>query len=186
MKRFVLLLTLLSSSVAFAELPPPGTARKGKITVDPNNKGTPSEYDLQNQKVINRADARRVQKKIDALRARIAELEGENSNLRNATQNAPRSLPIIERAEPTVERVEPESNKKNRISAIVGYGPASLTNQRRESDLANEIEIEYSPIVGAQYQRLFGDTFSVGAQVTFPTVPDTKKGSYSILGGLDF
>lgn len=186
MKRLILLLSLLSSSVAFAELPPPGTARKGKITVDPNDKGNPSEYDLKNQKVINRADARRVQKKIDALRARIAELEDENNALRRSSQNTPRKLPIIERAEPEVAVVEREASKKNRISGIIGYGPASLTNQREDSNLANEIAIEYSPIVGAQYQRLFGDTFSVGAQVTMPTVPDTKKLSYGLLGGYDF
>lgn len=189
MKRLLFLIALLAQP-AFAELPPPGTARKGKVTVDPNNQGKVSEYDLQNVKVVERQKARAFNLKIKSdnakLRKRIAELEGENQALRNKAPVQAGTFRIAERPQQESTGSDRPTNKKNRISVIGGYGPASLTNKRREQASGNEIEIENSPLVGGQYQRLFGDTFSVGAQITVPTIPDTKKMTYAGMLGLDF
>ena len=101
MKKIMLLLSIISTS-AFAELPPPGTARKGKITVEPNNKGDVFEYDLEYQKVVNRQTARafnlRVKKEVEAMKKKVRDLEAENNRLKS------RELPMLVSKPRTVER----------------------------------------------------------------------------------
>lgn len=183
MKRLLLILALLPS-LAFAELPPPGKARKGKITVDPYNKGNPSEYDLQNQKVINRADSRRVQKKLDALRNRIKDLESENQALRTAAERPVQPSGAVRASAPEriVEVRAP--SKKNRLTALGGIGPDALTDRRKEAASANEVGLTQGLILGGQYSRLIGETWSITGQVTTTTRPEKKYQTY--LGGVGF
>jgi len=63
--------------------------------------------------------------------------------------------------------------KKNRISLLGGTGPT------RVSIAQSEVRLERGVIVGAQYQRMLGDSLSVGVQV---------QSNETVLGsvGLDF
>lgn len=63
--------------------------------------------------------------------------------------------------------------KKNRISLLGGTGPT------RVSTTQSEVRLERGAIVGAQYQRMLGDSLSVGVQV---------QSNETVLGsvGLDF
>jgi hypothetical protein len=63
--------------------------------------------------------------------------------------------------------------KKNRVNLLGGIGPARL------STTSSEARLERGAIVGAQYQRMIGDSLSVGVQV---------QSNETVLGsvGLDF
>jgi hypothetical protein len=63
--------------------------------------------------------------------------------------------------------------KKNRISLLGGTGPT------RVSTTQSEVRLERGAVVGAQYQRMLGDSLSVGVQV---------QSNETVLGsiGLDF
>lgn len=184
MKKLFAILALIFATNAFAELPPPGTARRGPIKVRPNN-GDEYTYDLSKQAVINRADRRRVQKLIDDLRSKVRRLEAENRFLKE--ESARPVVASTPRAAQTKQVVEVRTiTKKNRLSALAGIGPTSLTNNRKERSAGNQIGIENGPVVGGQYQRLIGETFSLGGIVTVPTRPDTKKPTYLLSAGVDF
>lgn len=187
MKRILILLALLSTN-AFAELPPPGTARKGPIKVKPEGMEE-FTYDLQNQKVINRRDSRRVQAQINSYRERIKILEDENRSLRSQPRAAmERSIDTRSRPEPrAIAGASAAPGKKNRLSILAGFGPSSLRDNRKEPSAGNEITIDNSPILGGLYQRsfeLFSLPLSAGAGLTLPTVPDTKKPTY--IGSLGY
>ena len=132
---------------------------------------------------VTQEQRNRVQKKLDDLRAENARLRSDNEALQS--RPTPNLVAPSQVSYAPVETVRAEP-KRNRVSVVAGYGPSSLRNNRREAKTGNEISMDNSPVVGAQYQRLIGDTISVGAQITVPTVPDTKKPTYSGLLGFDF
>ena len=172
MKSIITLICLMFSTLAFAELPPPGTARKGKITVDPNNSGKVSEYDLRNQAVVNRSDRRKVQAKIDGYRKRIAELEKRLAEYENAPVRSARVEPSASQPEPRIAKAH--VIRRNIVTVLGGIGPSHLSD-RRESE-GNEVALRTGPVVGVGYQRFLTDSIALGAQVQVPTYKDRSGG----------
>ena len=70
------------------------------------------------------------------------------------------------------------TNKKNRVSLLGGHGAQGGLSSSQSGNLV-EVESETGAVVGAQYQRMLNDTFSVGVQ------GQTNK-TGSILLGVDF
>ena len=64
------------------------------------------------------------------------------------------SVPVVV-TKTLIKRVQ----KKNRISLLGGSGPTKLSVSSSDANL------ERGPVVGAQYQRLVGETISVGLQL---------------------
>lgn len=181
MKYLITALCLMFSTLAFAELPPPGTARKGKITVDPYNTGTVYEYDLSKQAVLDRAARKKaqakVQRTIDDLRRKVAELERENRILRGMDKNINASngaIAATPRAAEPQRAVTESPRKKNIISVLGGIGPSHLSD-RRESG-GNEVALRTGPVAGIQYQRFVTESVVLGAQVQVPTYKDRSGG----------
>lgn len=168
MKYFVIAICLMFSTLAFAELPPPGTARKGKVTVDPYNLGKPSEYDLEQVKVVERAKARKfnrdTKREVERLKKRIAELERQ-------LEEKPVVVAAPRRAEP-VQQVVKAPSKKNRVTLLAGYGPSHLSDERLGSDTGNSVKLKQGPLAGLGYSRLITESVSIGAQVVIPTYED--------------
>jgi cell division protein FtsB len=123
-----------------------------------------------------------VQKKLDDLRARVKDLEDENRTLRNRPiAEIPVASNPVQRAYAALEKPRV---KKNRLSGLIGYGPQSLDNDRET--VGSKISVEHGPLLGAQYQRLMGETVSVGVGATVPTYAKTKRPSWIGSLGVDF
>lgn len=82
---------------------------------------------------------------------------------------------VVDRAVPVrvVQTIYKKVQKKNRISALGGTGPTKV------DVVPTEVRLERGPVFGVQYQRMMGDTLSVGVQV---------QSNQTVLGsvGIDF
>lgn len=149
--KSLLLVFLVLASNAFAEVPPPGKARKGPITVTPEGMDT-HEYDLSGYKVIPREDSRKVQKKIDALRARIKQLEAQLDQ---------KPAPVIHtRTMDKIVRIP--DTKKHRVALYGGVAPDGVHVDAKDKERKAELH-ETGTAIGASYAYKFSDNWSINA-----------------------
>ncbi len=151
-----LILALFVSSLALAEVPPPGTSRKGPIVVTPQGMDA-HEYDLKDYAVVKRGARPTIQQRLDGLRKKVRELEGELSK--------PKALPVQVPYERVVERVvtrDVETSHKHRVSLYGGIAPDGVHAEdgtRTETATLHE----RGTAVGASYSYLFYDRWSATA-----------------------
>lgn len=71
-----------------------------------------------------------------------------------------------------------KKSKANRVSLVGGYAPSGSIDQSNNGNLA-KIETRFGPNIGLQYQRSFGNYFSIGVQ-------GLSNKSMEVLVGFDF
>lgn len=181
MKKLLLAL-LVFASPAFAEVPPPGTARKGPIVVTPEGMDT-HEYDLSGYKVVERNKARafnlKRNKEVADLKKRIRDLEAENDRLAN------RALPTPISKTRTVERVvQKEGMKPFTIYGIGGVMPDGVHIDKQDMTRKAEIH-EHGTAVGLGGMYHFESGLSAGVQAQV-TTRSTYLTSYAATVGWSF
>jgi len=192
-KLFVLFCFL--SNVAFAEVPPPGTAREGDIEVTPKDKDT-SKYSLKEYKVIPRADSRRVQKLLNDLRAELAACKGKaldsaacNAKVDDLSAQLRQALAEIEAlkkklAEQPVAPPPGPERKHHRIAVYGGVAPDGV--EVEDIPMGKKAKLhEAGPAFGLSYGYLFDNDLSLTGFASTATAKTQVFSAYLGLG-MDF
>lgn len=188
--RKLLVIGCLLSSAAFAEVPPPGTAREGDIAVTPKDKET-STYSLKDYKVIPRADSRRVQKILNDLRAELAACKGKGLDAASCTAKVDdlsaqlrQALAEIEALKKQLAEQPPAPEiKRNRIAVYGGISPDGV--EAEEIPDGQKASLHTGPAFGLSYGYLFENDLSLTGFVSMASARTQVVSGYLGLG-MDF
>ena len=138
-------------------------------------------YSGATHKVVSRQDSRRVQARLNELRARLAATEQQ---LRETRADLLAALEDSDEIVVIREVVEVPERHPNRIQVLAGVGPDGLAI--KASSAGQTIVPRYGPLLGLGYARQLDGPWSIGGQLLHGITRDRQGTTALLTGGYDF